>query len=425
MRRSSEPRFLLSANASVDDESASREDGNWLASSAVSPDGGTPDSAVHFTTVHGNRDVRIFVKQCRSLARSGIHVTMIAPGTLDEDEQVDDVTCRSINVPRHRLGRVVIGQLRVLAALLKTRATIYHYHDPELLPAALLLRMTGRTVIYDAHEELSTDVLDKPWIPGFLRPAVAKLAGAIEWTTGRFMNAVVVATPGIGKCYPSSKVALVRNYPPFDEISGFGDDSIKTSEREGAVFVGLLNTIRGGYVLAEAMQRTQHEKSSLTVIGAVDDPALREAFAPAVSLGSVSLAGWLARPEAMARLRRARVGILLYQPVQHHLISLPNKLFEYMAAGIPVIASDFPQWREILEEVECGVIVDPEDANAVAEAIDWLYSHPDEAEAMGQRGRQAVLDRFNWNSEFRTLLGLYQVLASRRPNTEHAPLGRS
>ncbi|MBO6639966.1 MAG: glycosyltransferase [Roseitalea sp.] len=423
MRRSNQPTVPLSAGARAGEENSSTENGNWLESSASDQDIRTPDSAVHFTTVHGNRDVRIFVKQCRSLARSGIQVTMIAPGSADEDERVDGVICRHVNVPRNRLGRVVVGQLRVLVRLLKTRAAIYHYHDPELLPVALVLRMTGRTVVYDAHEELSTDVLDKPWIPAFLRPMVAKLAGAIEWTTGRFMNAIIVATPGIAPCYPSSKVALVRNYPPHEEISGSdGDhDATGADEDEGAVFVGLLNAIRGGYVLAQAMQQTQHENASLTVIGAVDDPALREAFASAVSRGSVSLEGWLARPEAMASMHRARVGILLYQPVQHHLISLPNKLFEYMAAGIPVIASDFPQWREILEEVECGIIVDPEDAVAVAAAIDWIYAHPDEAQAMGQRGRNAVLDRFNWNSEFRTLLGLYQALESKHPNAEHVP----
>jgi glycosyltransferase involved in cell wall biosynthesis len=107
-------------------------------------------------------------------------------------------------------------------------------------------------------------------------------------------------------------------------------------------------------------------------------------------------------------LRGARVGLLVLHPVEAHLESLPIKLFEYMAAGIPVVASDFPAWRELVGDA--GLLVDPYDVGAIAGAIDTLLDDPQAAEAMGARGRAAVADRYGWEGEAERLLSLYERL---------------
>jgi glycosyltransferase involved in cell wall biosynthesis len=107
---------------------------------------------------------------------------------------------------------------------------------------------------------------------------------------------------------------------------------------------------------------------------------------------------------------RTRAGIVTFHPVPNHTESQPNKLFEYMAAGLPVIASDFPRWRGIVEGHECGLVVDPKDPDRIAEAMQWILAHPVEAETMGDRGRQAVKRQYNWDLESGKLLKVYKEL---------------
>ncbi len=94
----------------------------------------------------------------------------------------------------------------------------------------------------------------------------------------------------------------------------------------------------------------------------------------------------------------------------NHVDAQPNKMFEYMSAGIPVIASDFPLWREIIEGCGCGICVDPLDPKKIAEAIDYLVDNPEIARRMGENGRKAVYDRYNWDVEEKKLLALYDSL---------------
>jgi glycosyltransferase involved in cell wall biosynthesis len=105
------------------------------------------------------------------------------------------------------------------------------------------------------------------------------------------------------------------------------------------------------------------------------------------------------------------MGLVLFHPAPNYMDAQPHKLFDYMAAGIPIIASDFPLWREIIGAAGCGIVVDPLKPQEIAKAMQWLWEHPVEAKKMGLRGREAATSRYNWDHEGQKLVSLYARLA--------------
>jgi glycosyltransferase involved in cell wall biosynthesis len=124
----------------------------------------------------------------------------------------------------------------------------------------------------------------------------------------------------------------------------------------------------------------------------------------------VTFVGQLGRADVASELQKAYAGLVILHPEPNYVTSQPVKLFEYMCAGIPVIASDFPVCREIIAGARCGILVNPLDPTEIAEAMEFLLTHPEEAQEMGRRGFQAILERYNWANEEKALLQFYTDL---------------
>ena len=371
------------------------------------------DPICHITTVHAATDVRIYHKEISSLIKASYPVTIIAP-TNDKDhfEETFLLTILPLPKPVNRLVRFFKLMPMALSRALQSNAILCHFHDPELIFLALFLKLMGRRVIWDVHEDLPEQVMNKQWIPRWLRPIVARAFDWLERSIARFFDAVVVATPSISKRFKAARrVVVIQNFPKLEEMVVI--DGVPYKNRPPhLVYIGGLTEIRGAreMVLAMGELAKKMPEAKLIFAGKFNPPQLEHLLNRLEGWSNVRFLGWVERQEAIKLLKSSRGGLVLFHPVPNHTEAMPNKLFEYMAAGIPVIASDFPLWREILMRERAGLLVNPKDPKAIAEAMSWILEHPDEAEAMGRRGQKAVLERYNWERESKKLLALYEEL---------------
>ena len=359
----------------------------------------------HLTSVHPPFDIRIFHKECKTLCQAGYQVVLIAPH--DQDEEVDGVRIRALRKAKSRFKRMTQTVWGAYKESINQEADTFHFHDLELVPVGLLLKLHGKRIIYDVHEDYSQALLSREWIPSWLRRILAQMVGCGERLGAKFFDGVVAATPHIARRFPTIKTITVQNFPWLNQ--SMRDPIIPYQQREKVVaYLGVVSALRGAKEMVEAMALLPQRLDARLKIAGIFSPVGLEGEVRDLPGGDrLDFLGWQRHKEAMAMLGEARMGLVVFHPVPNHTEAQPNKLFEYMSAGIPVIASDFPLWRRVVEEAQCGLLVDPLNPKAITEAIQWLLEHPAEAEEMGKRGQEAIRKHFNWNNEANKLLILY------------------
>jgi len=366
---------------------------------------------VHLTSVHSPADTRIFHKQCKTLTEVGYRVTLVVP--TDQDETREEVIIKAVPSPSSRLDRVLKTTRHVLRAAISEDADLYHLHDSELLPVGLVLRALGYKVVYDAHENLPKSLEGRPWIPSYLKQIGRIAADVLERLLTYPMTGVIAATPSIRKRFSHvSQTALIQNFPLLTEFEDLEPQSPYNRRPKDAVYIGSLTRARGAKEMIQATTTISSGELQLILGGKFGDLDFRDSCFQSDGWRNTQFKGWLTREEVGHVLSEARTGLVVLQPVPNLIDAQPTKMYEYMAAGLPVVASDFPLWRQIVEESQCGLLVDPTSPEEIGEAIQWLLDHPDEAEKMGQRGRKAVFEKYNWDNEVRTLLSFYEEVLS-------------
>lgn len=359
----------------------------------------------HMTSVHSWEDVRIFHKECRSLAAAGfdVHLVACAPQPVD----IDGVKVHA--VPRKQGGRVS-RMLRTAFNVYRTakalNADVYHFHDPELIPYGVLLRWQGKQVIYDVHEDVPRDIVSKAWIAPWLRKSIAFFFEHFENWAARRLSAIVAATPHIARRFSliNPKAVDINNYPLESELM---DGSQAATTGRNICYVGGVSGIRGAVEMIAALE---YVDARLILAGPFETPQLEAEVRAMPGWEKVSYRGMVSRTAVRQIFSEARIGLVLFHPEPNHVDAQPNKLFEYMSAGLPIVASDFPLWRQLLDNVGAGICADPLDPRAIANSIAALLDSPDDTARMGHAGRQAVLTTYRWDHEAKKLAGLYDSL---------------
>jgi glycosyltransferase involved in cell wall biosynthesis len=371
----------------------------------------------HITSVHSAMDTRILIKECQSLQKAGHEVVYIVPNA--EDSVQFGVKIKGVSsTAANRLKRMVNTTSLVYEEALRQDADLYHFHDSELIPIGLKLKAKGKKVIYDVHEDLPEQILSKQWIPGPLRKSVAFGAKNFEKYASKRFDAVVTATPYINerfKTYNSNSVTI-HNYPLLQELMKSTDvqdvpEPLK-DDKKRVVYLGGIYLLRGIKEMVRSVEKVNETQPVEFRLGGSFAPASLEDEVKKMSgWKHVNYLGFLNRKEVKEELSYSNAGLVLLHPEPRFVVSYPIKLFEYMSAGLPVIASNFPLWQDIVRDNECGICVDPLNIEEIAKAIESILNNPDLAAEMGAKGRRAIEEKYNWEKESERLIELYERLS--------------
>lgn len=382
----------------------------------------TPVAAVHrlqnvtichlLSSSRSVNDHRAFYHQAKPGAAQGLQTIVVAPHGIAGS--IESVELGPLPRRNNRLLRMLMSQTLIFKAL-RQRASLYHFHEPEIIPVGLLLKILFRKrVVYDAREDYPAMMLNKAYIPGPLRQLISSGLSCLEALAARALDGLITADPftlrrlaRVGR----SKKLVFYNFPSYKMFPPPSGDEAKSFD---LVYRGGLSERCGTLLLLDAVQDliAQGKTLRLLLIGYFDDEHAKELVEERIrTLGleeQVEMGGYI-RYDQMARaLSRARIGICPLQPIPKFQRNIPVKVFEYWACGLPVVASDLPPICPFFRNYELGLLFRPGDVRELSHAIGWLLDHPSEATQMGMRGRKTVLDRYNNSREVAKLLRFYQ-----------------
>ncbi|MEY8261598.1 glycosyltransferase family 4 protein [Oscillospiraceae bacterium 50-60] len=362
----------------------------------------------HMTSAHGEEDVRVFQKECISLARAGYEVYLVERGESYEKQGVHIVGVGELPISRRK--RMTKGAKRVYETALKLNADIYHFHDPELLPWGLKLKKHGKHVVFDSHENYSQQMKSKPYLPGWVSCILAAFYQRYERFAVRRMDAVVYPCTFQGELLYQDvcpRVVLLDNVARLDKIY----DQYQERKPPLSGPMCLFGSLSSSRCIIEIIKAAIKAEMPLLLAGAfTSEEYQEECLSLLEGHENIRWLGQLAHSEVISLLQKMSVGLCPEKNILQYNTTdnLATKSYEYMAMGLPVIVSDYPFSRKMMDEYSYGVLVDPDDVDSIAEAMRYLCDHPDKAWQMGQNGRRAIKERFNWDMEQEKLFALYE-----------------
>jgi len=355
----------------------------------------------HFLVLHRRDDERIVFKEAVSAANNGNDVTVLVADGLGNS--------RNGNLSIIDIGKVkgsrVSRSYAIFCELVRIDADIYQFHDPELLPWAFIIHARGRRVVYDVHEDVPVQILSKPWIPRLLRKPISFLFNIAEKSIAKSLSGIVAATPYIARKFQryNKSTVVINNYPLRDE---FLVCSKAVKDPRKICYVGGITRERGIVELLDAMQFV-HSGAKLYIAGTILDDDLERKVK---NSQNVVYLGYLDRAALVRLYSDAALGLVTLHPLPNYKLAQPVKLYEYLSAGLCVLASDFPEWQKLVNGNGIGLCVDPLNVQAIASAIDSLVTDSMRIQEMGKKGRQIIETAWNWESEATTLLAFYEYL---------------
>ena len=363
----------------------------------------------HMTSAHKSNDIRIFEKECSSLAKNADYeVWLVAQGDSRSQNNVNVLGLGQI--PSGRLGRILSFSRKVYKAAKDLDADIYHFHDPELIPYGLNLKVRGKKVIFDSHENYTYQILTKDYLPYWVRRFVSGSYNMFETFAAKRFDAVIFPCRMKGE-HPfkgrSKRCVFINNAPIFEEkpISKKTGDS----EEFKTCYVGGLTEARG---ITKSVLASAKANVKLVLAGSFDNKEYEERLNNLPEYASVDYRGQCSHEEVYDILAECDAGLSVLQNVGQYLIieTLPTKVYEYMQMKMPVILGASPYAKELNDKYDFAELVDPENEDDIADAIIRLKADRAKCRKKGLNGFELVKNHLNWAAEERELFSLYREL---------------
>jgi glycosyltransferase involved in cell wall biosynthesis len=365
----------------------------------------------HMTSVHNRYDTRIFLKECCSLAKVEGYVVNLIVADGKGDEIRDHVHIYDVGLPNSRTHRLLKSTSMIFKKAVQLDSDIYHFHDPELIPAGLKLVKRNKQVIFDIHENIAEQIKQKSYLSPMFRSLLSRLFSAYE---KRFINkfTLILAENSYAAYFDrfSANYTIVLNMPETDSLDEFVVDNRNSTE---LFYIGSITENRGIYLLLDALKIVSKQGVSFKMhfIGPCDDISVDMNEYGDIK-NNIVFHGRLELKEGFRISKNCMIGFSILKPIGNYITSYSTKIFEYMAVKLPVITSNFPLYKNVVEKYHCGLCVNPLDPKEIAEAICYMIKNPDIAKSMGENGKRAIARHFNWGIEQDKLFAVYVNLLS-------------
>ncbi len=354
----------------------------------------------HLSTVHCSDELRVFQKQCVSLAAEGIEVTFIAPSETDYVEK--GVNIIGIRPNCSKFSRLFVQPFRVLRNALKVDADIYQFHDFELWPIGIVLRLLGHKVIADIHEDVPGQLMQREWVPNIIRRPLSLFAQWFENLCAKNVSGIITADDVLANRFITlnANVQAIKNYP----LAVILPETESNSDRF------LVSSLGGAF----------KERCAEIVIGASRQLAHVDfEIAGGLSANYQDLnwestncryLGYISSQKVLEQYSKSDVLIVMFNDAPNHQSIKSNRFFEAMYAGKPVIVSNLPKWKKFIDDYQCGLYVDLSCPQELSTAISTLEGDQVLAKRMGDNGKKAVDEYFSWSSQVPKLLKMYHKI---------------
>jgi glycosyltransferase involved in cell wall biosynthesis len=363
----------------------------------------------HLSSVHFALDTRIFYRMCQAL-KAQYEVTLI--GVHPKKETYKGIAIIPFKRFHNRQLRVLVGWLLMFFKAMKVNARVYHLHDPELIPCGLLLRLFGKQVIWDVHENIAEDIFDKPWIKHQKR--AYGIFNFFEKLACQYFY-IVLAEKSYEKRYMqlTKRCSTVQNFCDIDFFKPY--EQAHFQNLKSVFYIGIVLENRGILQIVEALHllKLKGEVYDFHCVGELyTDLENKLKALPYYKEVETQLHfhGRLSLEEGYQYAKHCSMGLCIIWPMKNSIESYPTKLFEYMAIGLPVITSNFPLYRSVIEQNNSGQCIDPFSAIALADAIESMHRDVEKSEQLAQNGKLAVKKYYNWETEKIVLARVYEEL---------------